>query len=181
MSTQYVGIDLHRRRSVIVRMTAEGDHLDQVQMDNDPVALALQIAEVGPDPEVVLEATTAGTGRSTSCRPRAPKPPESDTTVRRGPITKQGSRLVRWAAVEAIQPTRAGTKLSADKTRIVARRGRNIAKIATARKLLTLVYSGLRDGEIRALGPRGRRERNRTQPTRVVHACHDPHLARSPI
>ena len=39
---------------------------------------------------------------------------ESDTTVHRGRITKQGSRLVRWAAVEAVQrlpgahPPRAG-------------------------------------------------------------------------
>ncbi|MGI9001099.1 MAG: transposase [Pseudonocardia sp.] len=28
---------------------------------------------------------------------------ESDATVHRGRITKQGSRLVRWAAVEAVQ------------------------------------------------------------------------------
>ena len=32
-----------------------------------------------------------------------PKHHESDTTVHRGRITKQGSRLVRWAAVEAMQ------------------------------------------------------------------------------
>jgi hypothetical protein len=31
------------------------------------------------------------------------------------------------------------------------RRGRNIAKIAAARTLLTLIYYGLRDGEMRAL------------------------------
>ena len=31
---------------------------------------------------------------------------ESDTTVRRGRITKQGSRLVRWAAVESVQMAR---------------------------------------------------------------------------
>jgi transposase len=30
-----------------------------------------------------------------------PRHRESDTTVRRGPITKQGSKLVRWAAIEA--------------------------------------------------------------------------------
>jgi transposase len=30
-----------------------------------------------------------------------PRHRESDTVVRRGPITKQGSTLVRWAAVEA--------------------------------------------------------------------------------
>jgi hypothetical protein len=33
-------------------------------------------------------------------------------------------------------------------------RGRNIAKIAAARKLLTLVYYGLRDGHIRAVAHR---------------------------
>ncbi len=54
---QYVGIDLHRRRSVIVRQTAEGEVLERVRIDNDPVALALEIAKAGPDPEVVLEAT----------------------------------------------------------------------------------------------------------------------------
>src|SRR5436190_15431865 len=54
---QFVGIDLHRRRSVIVRMTAAGVQLESVRIDNDPVALALEIAKAGPDPEVVLEAT----------------------------------------------------------------------------------------------------------------------------
>ncbi|MFI7578333.1 hypothetical protein [Micromonospora sp. NPDC049497] len=54
---QFVGIDLHRRRSVIVRMTEAGEKLDAVRIDNDPVALGLEIAKAGPDPEVVLEAT----------------------------------------------------------------------------------------------------------------------------
>jgi transposase len=54
---QYVGIDLHRRRSVIVRMTPEGEQLGWVRVDNDPVALGLELAKAGPDPEVVLEAT----------------------------------------------------------------------------------------------------------------------------
>ncbi|HEY3035237.1 MAG TPA: transposase [Streptosporangiaceae bacterium] len=54
---QIVGIDLHRRRTVIVRMTPAGEKLETVRIDNDPVALALQIAKAGPDPDVVLEAT----------------------------------------------------------------------------------------------------------------------------
>ena len=54
---QFVGIDLHRCRSVIVRMTSAGERLETVRIDNDPVALALEIAKAGPDPEVVLEAT----------------------------------------------------------------------------------------------------------------------------
>ena len=54
---QYVGIDLHRRRSVIVRMTPEGEKLDVVRIENDPVAMALELAKAGPNPEVILEAT----------------------------------------------------------------------------------------------------------------------------
>ncbi len=44
-----------------------------------------------------------------------PRHRESDTTVHRGHITKQGSRLVRWAAVEAVQTLPITTKLWADR------------------------------------------------------------------
>jgi transposase len=330
---QFVGIDLHRRRSVIVRMTPEGQRLSVARIVNDPVALSLEIAEAGPDPEVVLEATygwywaadvlTAAGARVHLAHPlgvkgfayrrvkndvrdaadladllrmgRLPEaylaPPEvrelrelvrhraklvalrsglkaqvhavlakhgvpvpvsdlfgvggrdrltrlelpgpyrarvdalcrlidgfdfevdavgsqlrgrlaghsgyraiqalpgigptlaavfvaeigevgrfagpaklccwagltprhreSDTTVRRGSITKQGSTLVRWAAIEAVQKLPAGAGwLVANRARIADHRGRNIATVAVARKLLTLVYYGLRDGHIRAL------------------------------
>jgi len=42
-------------------------------------------------------------------------------------------------------------RLTPGKARIGERRGRNIATVAVARKLLTLAYYGLRDGRIRAL------------------------------
>jgi transposase len=55
---QYVGIDLHRRRSVIVRMTQDGERLGHaVRIDNDPFTLAGEVANWGECPEVVLEAT----------------------------------------------------------------------------------------------------------------------------
>jgi hypothetical protein len=55
---QYVGIDLHRRRSVIVRMTPTGERIGPVvRIDNDPFELAAQVASWGEEPEVVLEAT----------------------------------------------------------------------------------------------------------------------------
>jgi transposase len=76
---------------------------------------------------------------------------ESDTTVRRGHITKQGSRLVRWAAVEAVVRQRGATPIRVHNHRVADRRGKNIGRVAAARKLLTLVYYGLRDGEIRCL------------------------------
>ena len=79
--------------------------------------------------------------------------------MRRGPITKQGSKLVRWAAIEAAQTTRAATRGStpngnaspSDAT------AAPIAKTAIARKLITLIYYGLRDGEIRCLKRRASR------------------------
>jgi transposase len=81
----------------------------------------------------------------------APRHRESDTKVIRGPITKAGSKLVRWAAIEAVSGRRGGTKLRADFDAIAARRGKYKARAAVARKLLTLVFYGLRDGEIRCL------------------------------
>jgi transposase len=54
---QYVGVDLHRRRSVIVRKTASGEPIETVQIVNDPLALAEVVARAGESPEVVLEAT----------------------------------------------------------------------------------------------------------------------------
>jgi len=84
-----------------------------------------------------------------------PRHRESDTKVRRGRITKQGSKLVRWAAIEAIQRAPSGPGgMREIRDRIVNQRGqaaRNIGKVAAARKLLTLVFYGMRDGEIRCL------------------------------
>ena len=71
-----------------------------------------------------------------------PKHHESDTKVRRGRITKAGSKLVRWAAIEAVSNGRGGPKLKADYHRIAERRPKNVARVAVARKLLILVYYG---------------------------------------
>ena len=327
-SKQYVGIDLHRRRSVIVRMTEDGEVLETVRIDNDPVALSLELAKAGPDPEVALEAcygwywaadlleadgakvhlvhplglhwdsrrvknderdatelahrlrradlpeawiappelrelrelvryraklvavrTSAkaqvhavmaklgilptlddmfgpggqkllddmdfggayatrveslrdlialydrelamverqlsrrlaghrgyqalkGVGRITAAIfvaeigdvSRFPDARhlcswagltsshrESDTKVTRGHITKQGSGLVRWAATEAVVRYHGGDPIAPAYRRIAGRRGQMIGRVAAARKLLTLVYYGLRDGEIRCL------------------------------
>ena len=60
-----------------------------------------------------------------------PRHYESDTTVIRGRITKQGSPVLRWALAEAVQRTPAGTPIRQAKDDIIARRGiqaRNIAK-----------------------------------------------------
>jgi transposase len=83
-----------------------------------------------------------------------PRHRESDTKVVRGKITKQGSKLVRWAALEAIVRYHGGPPLRQHFHRIAERRDTNKARIATARRLMTLIYYGLRDGEIRCLQQR---------------------------
>jgi transposase len=80
-----------------------------------------------------------------------PKHRQSDTKTVRGSITKQGSKLVRWALVEAVSRYHGGPRLAGDFRRIAQRRGTNKARVAVARKVLTLVYYGLRDGDIRCL------------------------------
>jgi transposase len=86
-----------------------------------------------------------------------PRHRESDVKVARGHITKQGSRFLRWAMVEAIQHQPAGNPIRDVKDRIIARRGkeaRNIAKVAAARQLLTCVFYAMRDGHVRSLAAR---------------------------
>ena len=54
---QFVGMDLHRRRSVLVRMSETGEHLETVRILNDRDSLAEVMSRAGESPEAVLEAT----------------------------------------------------------------------------------------------------------------------------
>jgi hypothetical protein len=64
--------------------------------------------------------------------------------------------MLRWALIEAIQRVPRESVIGSVKEAIIGRRGKeakNIAKVAAARRLLTLVFYGLRDGQIRCLSP----------------------------
>jgi transposase len=111
-----------------------------------PALAAIIIAEIG---DVTRFRTAA---QLASWAGLTPGHHESDTKVTRGHVTRQGSRLLRWALIEAIQHAPAGFAVRDARGAIIARRGpwaRNIAKVAAARRLLTLVCYGLRDGQIR--------------------------------
>jgi len=54
---RYVGIDLHRRRSVIYTMDAEGQKLSCIRIANEPAALIAAVAPAGDAAHVVVEAT----------------------------------------------------------------------------------------------------------------------------
>ena len=126
----------------------DGYHAVQALPGIGPVLAAVLAAEIG---DITRFATPA---RLCSWAGLTPRHRESDVKVRRGHITKQGSPLVRWALVEAIQHVPAGHPLRQRKDDILARRGdqaKHIAKIAVARQLLTWVFYAMRDGQVRAL------------------------------
>jgi transposase len=57
MAGRYVGIDLHRRRSVIYAMDGEGEKLFCERIDNDALRLLEVVSAAGEGAEVVIEAT----------------------------------------------------------------------------------------------------------------------------
>ncbi len=73
-----------------------------------------------------------------------PSEHSSADNVRRGHISKQGSRWLRWVMVEAAVHAFRDVELRQLFIRIARRRGAKIARVAVARRLLTLVYYALR-------------------------------------
>lgn len=137
-------IDLFTKRAGARLKTHAGFQAIQAIRGVGPVLAAIFVAEIGDVTRFTRPQQLCAWAGMT------PKHYESDTKVHRGRITKQGSTLVRWAAVEAVQTLGEGP-IGHARVRIGQRRGANIGKVAAARKLLTLVFYGLRDGHIRCL------------------------------
>ena len=121
-------------------------------------AAVRQLPGIGPVLGAVIVAETGDVsrfgkpGQLCSWAGLTPRHHESDVKVIRGHVSKQGSRMLRWALCEAIQHQPAGSRPRQVKDAITARRGpeaRNIAKTAAARELLVQVFYLMRDGYLR--------------------------------
>ena len=116
-----------------------------------------QLPGIGPTLAAVFVAEVGDVGRFRTAGQLAcwagltPKHHESDAHVHRGRITKQGSRLMRWAAVESVSRLGQHTLLGSYKNRVAQRRGTNIGTVAAARKQVEFVFYALRDHHVRAL------------------------------
>ena len=140
--------------------------IDRLAKHDPRVEVLTQIRGIGRYIAMLIIAEVGDVSRFASTRHLCawagltPTVHSSDGKARLGHISRLGSSALRWALVEAAQhATRGGGPLRETFERIAKRRGRQVAKVAIARKLLTLCYYGLRDGEIRALNPPGRRTR----------------------
>ena len=150
-------------RRVMEALDFEIDIFDKIargRLARDPGYVAVQtIPGIGPILGAVLVAEIGDVHRFdtadklTCWAGMTPKHHEADTKVRRGRITKQGSRLVRWAAVESVQRLPARSRLGAFRDQVAARRGTNIGVVAAARRQLEYVYYALRDHHVRGLEP----------------------------
>jgi len=66
-----------------------------------------------------------------------------------GKIVKQGNRWLRWAAVEAVYPgMKADFDIKSFYHRLKKRKGPNPAKVATARRMLTIIYRILKENRL---------------------------------
>jgi transposase len=130
------------------RLVADPGYLAVQQLPGvGQVLAAVFVAEIG-------DVSRFSTAAQLACwAGLTPKHHESDTHVHRGRITKQGSRLVRWAAVESVQRIGPHTRVGKVRDRVAARRGRNIGVVAAARTQVEFVFYALRDHHVRALHP----------------------------
>lgn len=136
------------------------ERLTRGRLVADPGYVSLQqLPGIGPILAAVFRAEVGEVGRFRTAPQLAcwagltPKHHESDTHVHRGRITKQGSRLVRWAAVESVKRLGPATVIGGYKKQVADRRGKNIGTVAAARKQTEFIFYALRDHHVRALHP----------------------------
>src|SRR3954453_9977316 len=158
------------RLDVLLRLIADFDReidalageIDQLARHDDRVRVLCQIRGIGRYLGMLIVAEIGDVERFPSARHLCawagltPTVRSSDAKARLGHISHLGSGALRWALIEAAQKNTQGDGPLADTfERIAERRGRQIAKVAVARKILTLCFYGLRDGEIRCLNTPG--------------------------
>jgi len=135
---------------VIERLDGE---LHQRAKADPRVRVLMTLPGVGEFTALVLLAEIGDIGRFGSARKLAswagltPTVRGSDLTVRHGHISKQGSAWLRWVLNQAAQTAKRSPEFSASYAAIARRRGKKIATIAIARKLLTRAYHLLAEAQ----------------------------------
>jgi len=125
--------------------------LQLMARDDEDVRLLMTIPGVGYYTALLLKAEVGEVRRfpfkerMASYSGLVPSTKSSGGVTRHGRITREGSRWLRWALVEAaLVHLRFDTPITRAYHRIAERRGRRVARVAAARKLLEVCYSVLR-------------------------------------
>jgi len=127
--------------------------LRDLARDDSDVRLLMTIPGVGYYIALLVKAEIGDISRFSSCDHLAsyaglvPSTRSSGGVERHGRITREGSRWLRWAMVEAAMVhLRYDTPVTRFYHRVAERRGRKAALVAAARKLVTVCYSVLVNG-----------------------------------
>jgi transposase len=144
-----------------------GDHAIQQLPGIGPRLAAVLVAEIGDVHRFTGPASLCSWAGLT------PRHRESDTVVHRGHITNQGSTLVGWAAIEAVQRQQTTAKISADNDRIEARRAKNISRSPRHANCSHCSTTGCATATSARLTGPGRRERSGRNPCPAA-ALSDP-------
>ena len=141
-----------RLLDTIAAEVAQADREIAERFRSDPqLARLLPIPGIGPTiaatilTEIGIASRFDSPDRLCSWAGLTPTEHSSAEQTRRGHISKQGSRWLRWVMVEAAIRGLRDPQLRDFFLGIAHRRGPKIARVAVARRLLTLVFYALRD------------------------------------
>jgi transposase len=128
--------------------------IDEIAKDDDRVKALCQIRGIGRYLALLIIAEIGDIKRFPSARHLCawagltPTVRSSDAKARLGHISRLGSGALRWALIEAAQRNTQGDgPLAESFERIAERRGRQIAKVAVARKIPPCAFTASADGE----------------------------------
>ena len=127
--------------------------LHGIDEDDEDVKLLMTIPGIGYYSAVLMKSEIGDINRFLfaerlcSYAGLVPSTHASGKTVRHGGITKEGSRLLRWVMVEAAQTHvhKYDTSITRACNRIAERKGKKVAVVGAARKLLMCSYSVLKN------------------------------------
>jgi transposase len=143
---QVIGDDLALIDALAGPIAALDEQARQRAKAEPGVKALTQLPGVGEFTALVILAETGDIARFGSARKLAawagltPTIRGSDRTIRHGHISKQGSAWLRWALGQAAQTAKRSPEFAATYQAIAARRGKQIATTAIARKLLTRAW-----------------------------------------
>lgn len=134
------------------RIEKVSSELKQRAGENDDAKLLMTIPGVGYFSALLVLAEIDNISRFSDAEKLCsyaglvPSTRQSGATVYRGHITKQGSRLLRWVLQECVWMHlhhAENTRLTRFFRKLARRKGRKIAAVATARKLLRVIHAML--------------------------------------
>jgi transposase len=152
------GLDLEAVESYLRIIALLDDEIRQLSRqlrelaeDNEDVELLTTIPGIGYYTALLVKSEVGDLSRFCdgdrlcSYAGLVPSTHASGGSVRHGGITREGSRWLRWVMVEAamVHVHRYDTSISRSYHRIAERRGKQVATVAAARRLLTCCYSVL--------------------------------------